>query len=145
MADFDSSIGQHDAHKYSASNPHPMHGKDPNIMNELGHTYYPKYVHEYDDKGAIVYDKVVLQLTHPTKGSTYDSLQHPSLSQHSRIVNNEDEEKEANGDGYFFTHVEAKAANKTSKKTVEKDKLERDQAQTKLDKDTKVWPEARGK
>ena len=31
-------------HKYSVSNPHPGHGKDPNIGNEFGHTVYPKYV-----------------------------------------------------------------------------------------------------
>jgi hypothetical protein len=81
-------------------------------MNELGHTHYPKYVHKFDDKGAITYDKVVLQLTHPTKGTPYDSLQHPSLTQHSKVVMNEDEEGEANAEGYFATHHEAKAAKK---------------------------------
>jgi hypothetical protein len=35
---------------YSASNPHPGHGIDPNIMNELGHTVYPKYVDHPSEK-----------------------------------------------------------------------------------------------
>jgi len=30
---------------YSLSNPHPLYGKDPNIMNEFGHTHYPKWVY----------------------------------------------------------------------------------------------------
>lgn len=29
---------------YNVSNPHPLHGKDPNIINEFGHTNYPKFV-----------------------------------------------------------------------------------------------------
>lgn len=35
---------------YSASNPHPGHGIDPNIMNELGHTHYPKFVDHPTEK-----------------------------------------------------------------------------------------------
>lgn len=35
---------------YTASNPHPLHGKDPNIMNELGHTHYPKWVDHPTEK-----------------------------------------------------------------------------------------------
>lgn len=35
---------------YSASNAHPGHGIDPNIMNELGHTHYPKFVDHPTDK-----------------------------------------------------------------------------------------------
>ena len=30
---------------YSLENPHPLYGKDPNIINELGHTIYPKMVY----------------------------------------------------------------------------------------------------
>ncbi len=30
---------------YGLSNPHPLYGKDPNIMNEFGHTHYPKWVY----------------------------------------------------------------------------------------------------
>ena len=29
---------------YGPGNPHPLHGVDPNIMNEFGHTHYPKWV-----------------------------------------------------------------------------------------------------
>ena len=30
--------------KYSLANPHPGFGKDPNILNEYGHTEYPKRI-----------------------------------------------------------------------------------------------------
>ena len=30
--------------KYSVANPHPGYGKDPNILNEYGHTKYPMWV-----------------------------------------------------------------------------------------------------
>ena len=30
--------------KYDVSNPHPGYGKDPNILNEYGHTKYPMWV-----------------------------------------------------------------------------------------------------
>jgi hypothetical protein len=30
---------------YSLENPHPGYGKDPNILNELGHSTYPKMVY----------------------------------------------------------------------------------------------------
>ena len=29
---------------YGPGNPHPMYGKDPNIINECGHTHYPKWI-----------------------------------------------------------------------------------------------------
>ncbi len=29
---------------YNLSNPHPLYGKDPNIINEFGHTNYPKWI-----------------------------------------------------------------------------------------------------
>lgn len=31
--------------QYGVANPHPGFGKDPNIINELGHTVYPKMVY----------------------------------------------------------------------------------------------------
>lgn len=42
--------------KYSVSNPHPGFGKDPNILNEFGHTKYPMmvYPHGKDHDGVIV-------------------------------------------------------------------------------------------
>lgn len=30
--------------QYDVSNPHPGFGKDPNILNEYGHTKYPMWV-----------------------------------------------------------------------------------------------------
>lgn len=30
---------------YNVSNPHPRYGKDDNIINEFGHTLYPKMVY----------------------------------------------------------------------------------------------------
>jgi hypothetical protein len=30
--------------KYNLYNPHPGYGVDPNIMNEFGHTIYPKFI-----------------------------------------------------------------------------------------------------
>ena len=31
--------------KYDVSNPHPSYGKDQNILNEFGHTLYPKMIY----------------------------------------------------------------------------------------------------
>lgn len=30
---------------YNVSNPHPKYGKDENIINEFGHTLYPKMIY----------------------------------------------------------------------------------------------------
>jgi hypothetical protein len=42
--------------KYSLENPHPGYGKDPNILNEYGHSIYPKMVYPQgkDFAGQIV-------------------------------------------------------------------------------------------
>lgn len=44
-------VGQHK--QYTVAQPHPMFGKDPNIVNEFGHTKYPKYIdsNEKDKSG----------------------------------------------------------------------------------------------
>lgn len=41
---------------YDVSNPHPLFGKDPNIINEYGHTTFPMYVDskDKDDKGKFI-------------------------------------------------------------------------------------------
>lgn len=31
--------------KHDVSNPHPGYGKDPNILNEYGHSVYPKMIY----------------------------------------------------------------------------------------------------
>lgn len=44
--------------KYTVSQPHPLYGTDPNIINEFGHTIYPKmvYPHGKHSTGVIVND-----------------------------------------------------------------------------------------
>lgn len=39
---------------YDVNNPHPGFGKDPNILNEYGHTAYPKYVYPEGNKDGVV-------------------------------------------------------------------------------------------
>lgn len=41
---------------WDVSNPHPGYGKDPNILNEYGHTVYPKmiYPHGKEQAGVLV-------------------------------------------------------------------------------------------
>lgn len=43
--------------EYGVSNPHPGHGKDPNIKNEFGHTEYPKWIADKDGKRVVVENK----------------------------------------------------------------------------------------
>lgn len=42
--------------KYTLDNPHPNYGKSENIINQLGHTIYPKmiYPHGISNHGVIV-------------------------------------------------------------------------------------------
>jgi len=47
---FDEHARHGEAVEYSASNPHPMFGKDPNILNELGHTKYPMWIDHPSEK-----------------------------------------------------------------------------------------------
>lgn len=48
-------VPDNNAGKYTLSNPHPAYGKDPNIINQLGHTVYPKWVDsKIDGKRVIV-------------------------------------------------------------------------------------------
>jgi hypothetical protein len=41
-----------EAVEYGASNPHPLFGKDPNILNEMGHTKYPMHINHPTEKDA---------------------------------------------------------------------------------------------
>lgn len=45
--------------KYSLTNPHPGYGKDPNILNEYGHTAYPKWIYPNgrNEPGIVVNNK----------------------------------------------------------------------------------------
>lgn len=40
--------------KYGVSNPHPGYGNNPNIINEAGHTRYPKRITDQHGKRVIV-------------------------------------------------------------------------------------------
>lgn len=40
--------------KYTVASPHPGFGKDPNIINEYGHTKYPKMVKKLNGESVIV-------------------------------------------------------------------------------------------
>lgn len=46
----------HRSMTYSVSKPHPGFGKDPNIINQYGHTVYPKMVYPNGrkNKGVVV-------------------------------------------------------------------------------------------
>jgi len=71
--------------EYNISNPHPMHGKDPNILNEFGHTEYPKFLHKF----------------HPEKGHIMKTGEGKFNDPHdSIIVNDEDEEADQVANGY---------------------------------------------
>lgn len=50
------SSGRHHLDGYGPANPHPGHGKDPNIMNEFGHTVYPKWI-TVGDKRVVANDE----------------------------------------------------------------------------------------
>lgn len=80
-------IGETDE-PFSATNPHPGHGKDDNIANELGHTVYPKYLHKFDETGKITV---------------------------SKIVNDEDENDEAEAEGFAVAWVKPKVVKEKSK------------------------------
>jgi hypothetical protein len=99
MTEFNSNVGQHHLNEYTVANPHPNHGKDPNIMNEYGHTHYPKFVHKHDEKGRHIRE-IVKGFKSNDKGHQYETVQ--DVICHSKIVNNEDEEAEANAEGYHY-------------------------------------------
>lgn len=40
----DAKFVRYPAGKYDLSNPHPGYGIDPNILNQYGHTAYPKWI-----------------------------------------------------------------------------------------------------
>lgn len=96
MVDEITEVGQ-GARKYTLSDPHPLHGKDPNIINEYGHTEYPKYVHQFDEKGAIKKDVEVIEKAND-KGHMYKTV--GAVTHYSRVVNNESEEEEAVSEGF---------------------------------------------
>lgn len=49
----DKQFVKYPAGTYTVENPHPGFGKDPNIINEYGHTVYPKYVKDVNGADVI--------------------------------------------------------------------------------------------
>jgi hypothetical protein len=48
---FDHELIRHgETAKYDVSNPHPLFGKDPNYLNEYGHTKFPMWVDHPTEK-----------------------------------------------------------------------------------------------
>lgn len=76
--------------EYGASNPHPLFGKDPNIMNEKGHTLYPKWVDHPTDKRV---DHIVTNKNNNESVSTMVESKHPVRV----LVQDADEEAELLG------------------------------------------------
>jgi len=50
----DAKFVKYPAGKYDLSNPHPGYGIDPNILNQYGHTAYPKWIDDADGNRRIV-------------------------------------------------------------------------------------------
>ena len=99
--------------EYGPANPHPGHGVDENIMNEYGHTHYPKYVHKFDDKGKIMVE-VVKGMMANDKGIQYETIMERIYA--SKIVKDEEEEDEANAEGYFYKWEKPKTEKKATAK-----------------------------
>lgn len=49
--------------KYDLSNPHPGYGIDPNILNQYGHTAYPKWIKVGDNQRIVHSAKEEMELT----------------------------------------------------------------------------------
>jgi hypothetical protein len=75
---------------YTAGNPHPMFGKDPNILNELGHTKYPMWVDHPNEKRV---DTIVTHLRNNEQKLTEIQTKFPTRV----LVQNEDEHQELLG------------------------------------------------
>jgi hypothetical protein len=43
--------------EYGPGNPHPLYGTDPNILNEFGHTAYPKWVQPESGPAVLAKDE----------------------------------------------------------------------------------------
>jgi len=62
---------------FSLSNPHPLYGKDPNIMNEFGHTHYPKWITIGEQQvlaNDAKHEKTLLTVSEPTKEPVKEPL-----------------------------------------------------------------------
>jgi hypothetical protein len=50
--------------KYTLENPHPGYGTDPNIINEYGHTLYPKWIDSKIEGKRIVVNSPMEEAQH---------------------------------------------------------------------------------
>ena len=67
--------------QWSVSNPHPGYGKDPNILNEFGHTMYPKYVKDAEGKDVIVNSAEEEAKVSPKPEAKFDPDSGPTVEQ----------------------------------------------------------------
>jgi hypothetical protein len=67
--------------EYTLDNPHPGFGKDPNIINYLGHTKYPCYATKPDGEKVIVNntEEEAAVLGHETKAEAAQGWKEPIL------------------------------------------------------------------
>lgn len=75
---------------YNVSNAHPGFGVDPNIINEFGHTVYPKWVDHPTEKELVQIKQTVGQS---------NTVTHNVINKHPKrvLVHNEKEEAELLG------------------------------------------------
>ncbi len=50
--------------QWSVENPHPGFGKDPNILNELGHTVYPKWIDSKREGKRVIVESAMEEAQH---------------------------------------------------------------------------------
>lgn len=66
--------------KYDVSNPHPGFGKDPNILNEFGHTKYPRWVDSKITGTRIVVKNPEEEAEHTADKPSVPSVETPKAS-----------------------------------------------------------------
>lgn len=59
--------------QYTVANPHPGFGKDPNIMNEMGHTKFPMWVFSKIENKRIIVENE-MELAQHTDGAIDNTL-----------------------------------------------------------------------
>jgi len=69
--------------QYDVSNPHPGFGKDPNILNEFGHTKYPMWVDSKIEGKRVVVNNPMEEMQHtqlqPTDIPVIEPVEPPAV------------------------------------------------------------------
>lgn len=88
----DQTFARQDAqlHRFSVSNPHPGFGKDPNILNEYGHTKFPMWIDSKRTGERIIVEN--------EKEKQYHEMSDEELKQ-SETKSNTDQEIKKQDDG----------------------------------------------